>query len=139
MSSESGTGAAAVDVRRRFLPDRLRVDIYAVWPVAVMILIIIVTALRSSRYLTVFNFENILSQIAPLGIVTMGQAVLLISAGLDLSVGYNIALSSIVTGLLLEHGYPLWLAIAAGVGAATGVGFCNGVLVAQNRAHPFII
>ena len=139
MSSEPGTGAAAVDERRRSLPDRLRVDIFAVWPVAVMILIIVTTALRSSRYLTVFNFENILSQIAPLGIVTMGQAVLLISGGLDLSVGYNIALSSIVTGLLLEHGYPLWLAIAAGVGAATGVGFCNGVLVAQNRAHPFII
>ena len=72
MSSESGTGAAAVDVQRRSLLDRLRVDIYAVWPIAVMILIIIATALRSSRYLTVFNFENILSQIAPLGIVTMG-------------------------------------------------------------------
>lgn len=121
-------------------PARLRhVDWYGVWPVAVIVVIIIVTAQRSPHYFTIFNFQNIVSQIAPLGIVTMGQAILLISAGLDLSVGYNMAFASICTGLLLEHGYPLWLAIAAGVGAATGVGFVNGLLVAQNRAHPFII
>ena len=126
--------------RRAGWRGRLRgVDVYSLWPVAVMILIIIVTSFRSSRYLTAFNFENILSQIAPLGIVTMGQAVLLISAGLDLSVGYNIAFSSIVTGLLLEHGHALWFAVAVGLLAATGVGFANGVLAAQNRAHPFII
>ena len=131
---------AVSEPRRAGWRGRLRgVDVYSLWPVAVMILIIIVTSFRSSRYLTVFNFENILSQIAPLGIVTMGQAVLLISAGLDLSVGYNIAFSSIVTGLLLEHGYPLWIAVAVGLLAATGVGFANGVLAAQNRAHPFII
>lgn len=122
------------------LPVRLRnVDLYAVWPVAVMVVIIVVTSLRSSHYFTVYNFENILSQAAPLGIVTMGQAVLLISAGLDLSVGYNMAFASICTGLLLERGQPLWLCIAAGVGGATLVGFANGVIVAQNRAHPFII
>ena len=120
--------------------DRLRnVDVFGVWPIAVMIVIIVLTTMRSSHYFTVFNFENILSQVAPLGIVTMGQAILLVSAGLDLSVGYNIALSSIVTGLLLEHGYPLWACIAAGLAAATAVGFVNGVLVAKNRAHPFII
>jgi len=122
------------------LLTRLRaLDVFSLWPVAVMIVIIALTTMRSSHYFTVFNFENILSQVAPLGIITMGQAILLVSAGLDLSVGYNIALSSIVTGLLIEHGVPLWLCIAAGIGSATAVGFANGVLVAQNRAHPFII
>lgn len=123
----------------RLRPWLKRVDAYSFWPIAVMVVIIVVTSFRSARYLSVFNFENILSQVAPLGIVTMGQAILLISAGLDLSVGYNIAFSSIVTGLLLEHGYPLWMAIAVGISAATGIGFVNGVLAAQGRAHPFII
>jgi len=142
MSSETQAGLQGSAPTPQRLPLRARlknIDVYSLWPVAVMIVIIVVTGARSPHYLTVFNFENILSQIAPLGIVTMGQAILLISAGLDLSVGYNIALSSIVTGLLLEHGQPLWLAIIAGVAAATAVGFGNGVLVAQNRAHPFII
>ncbi len=122
------------------MPARLRhVDWYALWPLAVMVVIIVATAQRSPHYFTIFNFQNIVSQIAPLGIVTMGQAILLISAGLDLSVGYNMAFASICAGLLLEHGHPLWLAVAAGVGAATGVGLVNGLLVAQNRAHPFII
>jgi len=128
-----------VPVRTRLGAWIRRVDLYTFWPLAVMAVLIVVTSFRSPHYLTVFNFENILSQIAPLGIVTMGQTILLISAGLDLSVGYNIAFASIVTGLLLEHGHPLWLAVAAGVGAATAVGFTNGVLAAQGRAHPFII
>ena len=115
------------------------VDVYGLWPIAVMIVIIIVTSTRSGRYLTVFNLENVVSQIAPLGIATMGQTILLISGGIDLSVGYNAAFASVVTGLMLEHGHPIGIAVALGVLAATVVGFVNGLLAAQNRAHPFII
>jgi len=140
--SVAGQGTAVVvpEARRAARWGGLRnVDLYTLWPLAVTVLIIIATALRSHRFLTVFNFENILSQAAPLGIVTMGQCILLISAGLDLSVGYNISFASIVTGLMLEHNDPLSIAIICGVAAATSVGFVNGVLVAQGRAHPFII
>lgn len=115
------------------------IDVYGLWPIAVMIVIIIITSTRSGRYLTVFNLENVVSQIAPLGIATMGQTVLLISGGIDLSVGYNAAFASVVTGLMLQHGQPLALSIAAGLLAATVVGLVNGILAAQNRAHPFII
>jgi len=114
-------------------------DLYSMWPILVMIIIIVITAVRTSNYLRVYNLENVISQIAPLGIVTMGQAILLISGGIDLSVGYNASLASIVTGLLLEHGHPLGIAIVAGIAAATAVGLINGILAAQNRAHPFII
>lgn len=115
------------------------VDVYGLWPIAVMIVIIIVTSTRSGRYLTVFNLENVVSQIAPLGIATMGQTILLISGGIDLSVGYNAAFASVVTGLMLEHGHPIGIAVLLGLAAATAVGFVNGLLAAQNRAHPFII
>jgi ribose transport system permease protein len=138
----AGLGAAVVPpkVRAPAWAGRLKeVDLYSLWPLAVTVLIIIATSLRSPRFSTVFNFENILSQAAPLGIVTMGQCILLISAGLDLSVGYNISFASIVTGLMLEHNDPLWIAVICGVLAATSVGFVNGVLAAQGRAHPFII
>lgn len=116
-----------------------RLDFFSLWPLAVMVLLIIATSFVSGRFLTVFNFESILSEAAPLGIVTMGQCVLLISAGLDLSVAYNIALASLVTGFMLEHNDPLWVAVLGGIAAATAVGFVNGVLAAQDRAHPFII
>jgi ribose transport system permease protein len=116
-----------------------RVDVYGLWPIAVMVVIIVVTATQSDRYFTVSNLENVVSQIAPLGIVTMGQTILLISGGIDLSVGYNASFASVVTGLMLEHDHPLWIAVVLGVAAATAVGLVNGVLAAQNRAHPFII
>ncbi len=138
----SPAGAEAETARRRWRWPSITIgglDLYSLWPIVVMLIIIIVTAFRTSNYLTVANLENVISQIAPLGIVTMGQAILLISGGIDLSVGYNASFASIVTGLLLEHGNPLGVCILAGVAAATLVGFLNGVLAAQNRAHPFII
>ena len=139
MSTGIEAGLAPGAGRRPGSGRSKNVDVYSLWPIAVMVLIIIATALSSHRFLSVFNFENTLSQAAPLGIVTMGQCILLISGGPDLSVGYNIAFSSIITGLLLEHNVPLPVAVLAGIAAATAVGFVNGVLAAQGRAHPFII
>jgi ribose/xylose/arabinose/galactoside ABC-type transport system permease subunit len=140
-ASPAAAGAVAVPAPGRSWSDRLRaIDYVALWPIAVMILIILITDLHThGAYLKLTNLWNVLSQISPLGIITMGQAILLISAGLDLSVGYNASFAAIVTGLLLEHGHPLGLDIVAGIAAATAVGFVNGVLAAQNRAHPFII
>jgi len=139
-ATEYVLSAIVPGARQRFAAGRSKnVDICSLWPIAVMVLIIIATSFKSSRFLSVYNFENILSQASPLGIVTMGQCILLISGGLDLSVGYNIAFSSIITGLLLEHNASLWIAVLAGIAAATLVGFVNGVLAAQGRAHPFII
>jgi ribose transport system permease protein len=138
-ASTSGEGAASLEDAAR--PRRLwaKIDPYSAWPIFVMVIIIVATSFKSSHYLTIGNFDNILSQAAPLGIATMGQTILLISAGLDLSVAYNLALAAIVAGIMLEHGLPLWLAVLCGVSASTAVGFVNGMLAAQGRAHPFII
>ncbi len=100
---------------------------------------IIVTAIFQPVFLTVANIENVLSQIAVLGILTMAQTIVLISGGIDLSVGSNVALSGVAAGLLFMHGVPLWIDCLVALVCATLIGLINGVLVAQNRAHPFII
>ena len=125
-----------------------RIDLFDLWPIIVTAAIIAYSSLRFANYFSVYNFEVIITQIAPLGIVAMGQTFLLISAGLDLSVSYNMAFATIITGLLysgtpvfgfhLQY-HPLWLCILFGLAGATLVGLINGILVAQNRAHPFII
>jgi len=56
-----------------------------------------------------------------------------------LSVGSNVALSGVVAGLLFMHGVPLWIDCMVALLCATVIGLINGVLIAQNRAHPFII
>jgi ribose/xylose/arabinose/galactoside ABC-type transport system permease subunit len=105
----------------------------------VLILGMIITSILSPAFLTVSNISNLLSQIAALGIVTMGQTIALVSGGIDLSVGSNVALSGVVAGLMFQAGIPLWIDCIAALVCATLIGLVNGVLIAQNRAHPFII
>lgn len=127
-----------------------RIDFYSLWPILVMLAIIIYTSSRSANFLTVQNFSNIISSNAVLGIVTMGQTILLISAGIDLSVAANVSITGVVIGLLITQQHvtifgvqlphpSIWMAILVGLAFATLIGLVNGILVAQNRAHPFII
>ncbi len=125
------------DIRTR--ARRLRFDPTLYGSTIVLIVGIIITSIFQPEFLTVSNIENLLSQIAVLGILTMGQTIVLISGGIDLSVGSNVALSGVVAGLMFMHGIPLWIDCIAALICATLIGLINGVLIAQNRAHPFII
>jgi ribose/xylose/arabinose/galactoside ABC-type transport system permease subunit len=118
---------------------RLQINAAAYGTTVVLIVGIIITSIFQPVFLTVSNIANVLSQIAVLGILTMGQTIVLISGGIDLSVGSNVALSGVVAGLLFMHGVPLWFDCLAALTCATVIGLVNGVLIAQNRAHPFII
>ncbi len=118
---------------------RLRIDATTYGSTVVLIVGIIITAILQPVFLTVSNIANVLSQIAVLGILTMAQTIVLISGGIDLSVGSNVALSGVVAGLLFMHGVPLWIDCMVALLCATVIGLINGVLIAQNRAHPFII
>ena len=124
------------------LPRRLdgfRFDASTYGSTVVLILGIIVTVIFQPVFLTLSNIANVLSQIAVLGILTMGQTIVLISGGIDLSVGSNVALSGVAAGLLFVRGVPLWIDCIVALVCATVIGLINGVLIAQNRAHPFII
>lgn len=115
------------------------VDLTDLAPLAVIIILLIVGTISSPYFFTASNLTNVLTQVAVIGIVTMGQTILLVSGGIDLSVGNNVAVSGVVCGELYASGHPLWLACLAGIATGTLIGLVNGVLVAQNRAHPFII
>ena len=66
------------------------------------------------------------------------MVILLISGGLDLSVGSTLAFAGVVTGLTLNAGVPVTLSILIGLLAAAGVGMVNGLLVAKMKINPFI-
>jgi ribose/xylose/arabinose/galactoside ABC-type transport system permease subunit len=145
VSSEKGADNQLASENQRSPKDpprsvsRFRFDPATYGSTIVLVVGIIVTAIFQPVFLTMSNIANVLSQIAVLGILTMAQTIVLISGGIDLSVGSNVALSGVVAGLLFMHGVPLWIDCLAAMGCATIIGLINGVLVAQNRAHPFII
>ncbi len=85
------------------------------------------------------NIEAILLGLSVEGTIVVGMAILLVSGGLDLSVGSTLAFTGVVCGLALVAGIPTPIAIILSLLAATGVGMVNGLLIAKMKINPFII
>jgi len=105
----------------------------------VLLAIVLVTGLINPRFFNPNNLFNILLQVSVLGVVAMGATVLLISAGLDLSVGGMLSVSAYVSGIVIGVTGSTTLGIFTALLVATAIGAFNGLLVATDRAHPFII
>ena len=93
----------------------------------------------SDQNLSPFAFTLILQQVAIVGIVGAAQSLVILTAGIDLSVGAIMVLSSVVMGqFTFRYGLPVEVAIAFGLACGTLCGYINGVLVAVMRLPPFI-
>lgn len=97
-------------------------------------------ATRSDRFLTAENLSLVLQQVMVVGVIAIGQTLIILTAGVDLSCGMVMALGGIVmTKLAAEHGLPVTAAIAGGIGATTLLGAANGLLVSAVGLPPFIV
>jgi len=95
-------------------------------------------ALLSDRFLTVNNGVNILRQSTINGIISVGMTFVILTAGIDLSVGATLALSTVVTADLLQKGVPVPVAVLAGLGLGAALGLVNGVIITKARVPPFV-
>jgi fructose transport system permease protein len=97
-------------------------------------------ATRSDRFLTGDNLSIVLQQVMVVGVIAIGQTLVILTAGVDLSCGTVMALGAIVmTKLAAEFGVSAPLAIAVGMGATTLFGLLNGLLVTRINLPPFIV
>jgi fructose transport system permease protein len=97
-------------------------------------------ATQSDRFLTGGNFSLILQQVAVVGVIAIGQTLIILTAGIDLSCGMVMALGGIVmTKFATELGLPPVLAVLCGVGVTTLFGLANGLLVTRLKLPPFIV
>ena len=107
---------------------------YGVW--VALLLLLAFGALRYDGFLGVYNIASVLRYNAMFGLIALGMMFVIMTGGIDLSVGSVAALSSVVAALVSPYG---WLAAAlAGVLAATALGFVNGLIVTRLRILPFI-
>lgn len=96
--------------------------------------------MQGRPFLAPSTLSLIMQQVQIVGIVAAGQSLIVLTAGIDLSVGAIMVLSSVVMGkLAVNHGMPAPLAILAGFLVGAGVGYVNGWLVARVRLPPFIV
>jgi ribose transport system permease protein len=90
-------------------------------------------------FMTGANMENLSRQVAVYGIIAVGQLLVILTAGIDLSVGSVIGLTGCMTAELIVHGTGIPVAILAGLAAGAAIGVFNGVLVAHGKLPPFIV
>ena len=104
-----------------------------------IILLVVVVGLINPKFVKLTNIIAIFQQTAVLGILTMAQCMLLISGGIDLSMGNMMALVGVLVATLLMRDVPLGVAVLAGMGAAGLCGLFNGVIIAKSHCIPLII
>jgi ribose transport system permease protein len=102
------------------------------------LLLCAILALLSDRFLTVNNAVNVLRQSTINGIIAVGMTFVILTAGIDLSVGATLALSSVVTANMLQQGIPVLLAILIGLALGAALGFLNGIIITKTRVPPFV-
>nr|WP_243638099.1 ABC transporter permease [Rubrobacter taiwanensis] len=108
-------------------------------PLGGLVLLCAVMAFLSPIFLTFTNLFNVGTQIAVIAILAFGVTFVIISGGIDLSVGSVLALAGIVFGwAAVSAGLPLPLAVAAGLGAGALAGLVNGLLITLGNLPPFI-
>jgi ribose transport system permease protein len=95
--------------------------------------------LASDEFLTGDNMANLARQVAIFGIIAVGQLLVILTAGIDLSVGSVLGLTGCVTAQLLVEGMPVPLAIVVGLLVGVVLGLFNGSLVAYGKLPPFIV
>jgi ribose transport system permease protein len=105
----------------------------------ILAFMIFVGATLSPVFLTVNNILNVLWIVSVLGIVAMGQTILLITGNFDMSVSYIVGLAGITTVLTQLQGAGLFVSIALGLAAGATVGLLNGILIVLTKANAFLI
>jgi ribose transport system permease protein len=106
-------------------------------PIAFLALFIVV-AFASPSFVSPKNFENILTQWMPVGVMAVGETFVILAGGFDLSVTSGFALCAIVAAALASSGIIPALSLSAAVVVGVAVGALNGVIVAGLRVNPFI-
>lgn len=109
-------------------------------PLLILISLIVILANLSPVFFTTLNLGNVLVQSAAIAILAIGQLLVILTRGIDLSVGSTLALSSVVGALVFAETSSAFATIAAMLAAGAGIGIINGVGYVFGRLpHPFIV
>jgi len=123
---------------RRTLPTAPAANIRRLGLVLAFLALCIILSILSDRFRTLPNALNILRQSSINGIIAVGITLVILTAGIDLSVGSVLALSSVITAQLLVSGIPSLIASLCGLSVGALLGLFNGILVTRFSLPPFV-
>jgi ribose transport system permease protein len=133
-----GAEPTSASSRARTMPDARQL-ISQIGPLIGLFFVVgLFSALRPQTFATLDNAQLILLQTAVVGTAALGMTMIIVSGGIDLSVGSNIALCTVTIALLLARGFPPIAAALGGVLTGALCGLVIGVLITRLKLSPFI-
>jgi ribose transport system permease protein len=125
---------------RQYRALRVTLGVIRLGPVLILAGLIVAMTLLSPVFLTTGNIGNVLAQTAAIAVLAVGQLLVILTRGVDLSVGSNLALASVLGAIAFEHGATGVMVIVVMLAAGAAVGVVNGAVYVFGRLpHPFII
>ena len=137
---EPPAGAPPEPARTREIPKVSGERVAQLGPLIALVLACLFFATQSDQFLEPRNFSLIIQQVMVIGTLAIGQTLIILTAGIDLSCGTAMAFGSIVmTKMAVDNGVPSLIAILMGIVTCAIVGFVNGGLVVGLSMPPFIV
>ncbi len=109
------------------------------WVFVAAVVAVTALSLATDTFATQRNLFNVTRNFAFVGIVALGMTAVIITGGIDLSVGSIVCLAGIMLGVVMNAGYSIWAGVGAALLTSLAIGALNGVLIAYVRMPPFVI
>src|SRR3954470_8026586 len=135
--SQAGITVDEGSVRGRVMRAKLASFVQRQGALIALILVSILATIRYENFLTEENLTNVLRQNSMLGLVALGMTFVILTGGIDLSVGSLVAVAGVAAASFADYG--LIVAILAGIALSTALGLANGLIIARARIQPFIV
>ncbi|WP_053955718.1 ABC transporter permease [Inediibacterium massiliense] len=103
-----------------------------------LLLLVIIVTILNPKFFTMYNILNIFRQVSINGLIAFGMTFVILTGGIDLSVGATLGLSGMILGLMVSSGFSDVVSILAALILGTLLGAFNGVLVSKVKLQPFI-
>ena len=106
--------------------------------IALLLVMVFGFSFLTTGFATSNNFFNLLRQCSIMGVVAAGMSIVIISGGIDLSVGSSISLYTVVTSLMITSGINVFISCIAGIVMCVLIGLLNGFIITNTKMTPFI-
>lgn len=120
----------------RFLRAALFLDKFRV--LLIFLILLVVASMVSDAFFTLTNLLNVMRQVSIVGIIAVGMTLVILTSGIDLSVGSVMAVTGAIAAGIITAGLPLPVAILATLLAGLAIGAFNGLVIAKGNVPPFI-
>ncbi|MDQ0994971.1 ribose transport system permease protein [Phyllobacterium ifriqiyense] len=130
----------SVDTKEPVISPKKRYNIlFGLTLLALLLVLWLILGLSTTTFWTTNNIANLLRQGAMIAILAVGQTFVIITGGIDLSVGAIAGFASTIVALLLANGFPIWAAVLITLGIGLGIGLFHGFGIVKMGLPPFII